>query len=197
MRPPNCTGILPPTAARMLLMTASFLGLPATAPFRSTRCSLRAPSSSQCLATAAGSSENIVSLFMSPCCRRTQCPSLISIAGMISIVWFWLWREGETDVTESGLPGHEIGEQRKSGGLAFLRMELDSENIILCHRRGKGETVDAVPPHQFRIAGFDVIAVHEIIAVGVGDDPPQRVRLGLHHLIPAHVGHFELAAALV
>src|SRR5512141_1173627 len=149
MPPPSCIGILPATARTMSLITDSFLGLPATAPFRSTRCSRRAPCSSQCLATAAGSSENTVSLSMSPCSRRTARPSLISIAGMISMCLFGGEEKRGADACYLGLPGHEIGEQREAGGLAFFGVELHSENIILRHGAGKGETVDAVPRDEF------------------------------------------------
>src|ERR1700690_4412542 len=94
----------------------------------------------------------------------------------------------------SRFPGHEIGEQREAGGLAFLWMELHSEIIILRHGAGKGESVDAVAGHQFRTARLDVKAVDKIEAAGGGDAPPQRVRLGLHYFVPAHVRNFELVA---
>ena len=48
------------------------LGFPANAPLRSTMCRRCAPSSSQCCAIAAGSSENTVADCISPCFRRTQ-----------------------------------------------------------------------------------------------------------------------------
>ena len=51
---------------------ASFFGLPAKAPLRSTRCSRRAPCAIQCCAMAAGSSEKTVASSMAPCLRRTQ-----------------------------------------------------------------------------------------------------------------------------
>src|SRR5512141_1316873 len=179
MPPPSCIGILPPTALTISLITASFLGLPATAPFRSTRCNRRAPCSSQCRATAAGSSENTVSLSMSPCSRRTARPSLISIAGMISMCRCSGEERKGLDARRLGLPGYEIREQREAGGLAFLGVKLHGENIILRHCAGKGETVDAVARNEFGFSRLDVKTVHEIIAVAVGDAAPQRVRLGL------------------
>ena len=84
-RRPAAPGASSPTAFTMARMTPSFFGLPAAAPFRSTRCSRRAPCGQPVPGHAAGSSENTVASFMSPCFRRTQWPSLISIAGMISI----------------------------------------------------------------------------------------------------------------
>jgi hypothetical protein len=87
MPPPSCTGISSPTTAVISRIASSFFGTPATAPLRSTRCSRLAPCSSQCWAIAAGSSENTVAVCISPCFRRTQLPSLMSIAGMICMAW--------------------------------------------------------------------------------------------------------------
>jgi hypothetical protein len=84
MPPPTWIGIRSPTAFTISRITFSFLGWPATAPFRSTMWSRRAPSAAQCFAIATGSSENTVAVLMSPCLRRTQRPSFKSIAGMIS-----------------------------------------------------------------------------------------------------------------
>src|SRR2546426_143563 len=85
MPPPSCTGRESPSVCRIARMTFSFLGLPAAAPLRSTTCNRRAPCAFQCLAIATGSSENTVASLIFPCLRRTQCPSLMSSAGMISI----------------------------------------------------------------------------------------------------------------
>src|SRR5215471_7239431 len=85
MPPPSWTGTASPTACTMALMAVSFLGRPANAPLRSIKCSRRAPSFIQCCAMAPGSSENTVTFSIAPCCRRTQCPSLRSIAGISSI----------------------------------------------------------------------------------------------------------------
>ena len=67
-------------------MAARFCGLPAKAPFKSTKCRRRAPCASQCAAMSAGLSLKVVTWSMSPCFRRTQCPSFKSMAGMISMV---------------------------------------------------------------------------------------------------------------
>ena len=85
MPPPSWTGISSPTSARIAFTAASLTGLPAKAPFRSTRCRRRAPASSQRRAIAAGLSLKIVDSFMSPWRRRTQCPSFRSIAGISSM----------------------------------------------------------------------------------------------------------------
>ena len=66
MPPPSWTGISSPTSARIALTALSLTGLPANAPFRSTRCRRRAPASTQRRAIAAGLSLKIVESFMSP-----------------------------------------------------------------------------------------------------------------------------------
>ena len=54
MPPPSWTGMSESTAAMIALTAASFRGLPATAPFRSTTCRRRAPCSAHCAAAFAG-----------------------------------------------------------------------------------------------------------------------------------------------
>src|SRR5437870_4003905 len=65
-------GISSPITLTTSRIASSFLGFPANAPLRSTMCRRCAPSSSQCCAIAAGSSENTVADCISPCLRRTQ-----------------------------------------------------------------------------------------------------------------------------
>src|SRR5712691_2261616 len=193
MPPPSCTGGESPSACRIARITDSFLGFPAAAPFRSTRCRRRAPSDFQCFAMPTGSSENTVVSLIFPCLRRTQCPSLMSSAGMISI-------ESEkraglrtpgTANEDSGIPVEEVGEEPKAGGMAFFRMELYRENIILCQRAGKGDAVLGGALHQRRLPCLWKVAVDEIEAAIVFDAGPQGVRAFLPHLIPSHVRHLE------
>ena len=79
MPPPSCTGML--TISRMRSTAPAFIGLPAKAPSRSTRCRYLKPCASNVWAWLPGSRLNTVARFMSPCCRRTQTPSFRSIAG--------------------------------------------------------------------------------------------------------------------
>ena len=58
MPPPSCTGIV--TAARIAFTAASFTGLPAKAPLRSTTCTQPNPAASQAAACAPGSVPNTV-----------------------------------------------------------------------------------------------------------------------------------------
>ena len=85
--PPNCTGISADTAAKMARIAPKFLGSPANAPSKSTKCKRRAPCLSQCVAISAGWFENTVACSIKPCFRRTQLPSFKSIAGMSSIIF--------------------------------------------------------------------------------------------------------------
>src|SRR6185436_3631030 len=183
MPPPSWICSCWPTAATISRITFSFFGRPATAPFRSTTCRRFAPSAAQCLAIATGSSEKTVAVLMSPCFRRTQRPSFRSIAGMMST------KCSEDALSKrSGVPAQEVGEKSQAGGLAFFRVELDGENIILSHCAGKGRSVDAGRGGQRPVAGRGIVAVHEVEAAAIGDALPERVRLVLDHLVPPHVG---------
>ena len=86
MPPPSCTGIWADTAARISAMAGKFLGSPANAPFKSTKCKRRAPCSSQCCAILAGLSEKTVACSIKPCLRRTHCPFLRSMAGISCMI---------------------------------------------------------------------------------------------------------------
>src|SRR6185503_2447366 len=168
MPPPSWIATLSPTAAIMSRITFSFFGRPAMAPLRSTMCRRFAPCAAQCFAIATGSSEKTVALLMSPCFRRTQCPSFRSIAGMMST--------GLGTTVESGTPPHDVGEELQAGGLAFFGVELDGKNIIPGNGAGKGPAIDRAPRGQRCVARCRVVAVHEVEPAAVGDIRPQRVR---------------------
>src|SRR6266705_5345242 len=172
MPPPSCTGGESPSACRIARIAASFLGFPAAAPFRSTRCRRRAPSDFQCFAMPTGSSENTVVSLIFPCLRRTQCPSLMSIAGMISIDSEK--SAGAQDarglpMEDSGIPVEKVGEEPKTGGMAFFWMELYRKNVIPCHRAGKGDSVVRRALHQASLPRLREVAVHEIEPAAVSD----------------------------
>ena len=112
---------------------------------------------------------------MSPCFRRTQCPSLRSIAGMSSMVRLsWEWARVSSRVraagardtfrSESQFPAHEIAKKRKSGLRAFFRVELHRENIILRRRGGKVDTVFGAPGGQRPVIRHDEVAVNQVKA---------------------------------
>src|SRR5438270_9269505 len=178
MPPPSCTGISESTAPRIAFTAASLRGLPATAPFRSTTCSRRAPFSTHWAAALLGSFENTVAESMRPCSRRTHAPSFRSIAGMMSM---------ECGMESSGIPGDEVTEECQPRDTAFLGMELRRENIIARDGRGKGVGIDGGRRGERRRRRLAVEAVHEIEAGSVGDAAPERVRCQLPHLVPAHV----------
>src|SRR5690606_17253962 len=193
MPPPSCTGTLPPTASTIDLIAASLRGRPATAPFRSTRWMRRAPCSTQWRAVAAGSSENTVSAFMSPCFRRTQRPSFRSMAGMRSIGMVALGSGGGVrGAAARGLPGHapvtggglglpvnEVLVELQAVGRALLRMELGRENVIPRHRRGKAKPVLGLPDGERGTRRRGVETVDEVEVRPVGHARPDRVRQGL------------------
>src|SRR5579864_2969138 len=202
MPPPSCTGISSPMTLAISRMASSLRGLPARAPFRSTRCSRSAPRSSQCRAIAAGSSENTVAECMSPCLRRTQCPSLISIAGMICMAAAAAWKS-EAGGSRGGLrrrslrfsvPGDEIGEQAQTRALALFRVELHGEDISPRYRASKRRRVRCRCRGQFGIGGNRIVAVCEVEPLAVRDAGPQRVRVRLPDGTPTHVRNLEALA---
>ena len=69
------------TAARIALTAAPLTDRPAKAPLRSTTCSQAKPASANAAPARRGPSLNTVALAISPRTRRTQAPSLRSIAG--------------------------------------------------------------------------------------------------------------------
>src|SRR5262249_17925496 len=176
-------------------MMPSFFGFPAAAPFRSTTWSLRAPSVFQCLAMATGSSEYTEASFILPCFSRTQCPSLMSSAGMISIASVKAWSQAGRDGrwTCSGIPVEEVGEEPEACCIAFFWVELYGENIIPSHGAGKGDTVFGGGSHQGVIPRLREIAVNEIKTTEIVYARPHGARSRLPHLVPAHVGHLEPA----
>ena len=180
MPPPSCTGISSPTSRRIALIAASLTGLPAKAPFRSTRCRRRAPASSQRRAIAAGSSLKVVAWSMSPCFRRTQWPSLRSIAGISSMAEAGV----ETAAVErerrssraSRVPVQEVAVEGQAVVGALLGVELGRKNIIARQRAGKARAVLGFADAVARVRRPGVEAVHEIEVAAVGHARPERVR---------------------
>src|SRR5260370_16940857 len=195
MPPPSCTGRESPSACRIARMRLSFLGLPAAAPFRSTRCSRRAPSAFQCLAMPTGSSENTVASFILPCFRRTQCPSLMSSAGMISIesgnsAKSRATRDGRWE--DSGIPVEEVGEEPQARNIAFFRVELYRKNIIPCHRAGKGDAVVGGAPYQRDLPRLRKVAVDKIEPAALLHPRPQTPPCRLFHPLPPPLPNLAL-----
>src|SRR5689334_9625108 len=206
MPPPSCTGISSPTSARIALTALSLTGLPANAPLRSTRCSRRAPASTQRRAMPAGSSLKTVASFMSPWRRRTQWPSLRSIAGISSMAEANGGGRSEGRAKPksarcpegaSGVPVQEVAVQREAVGGAFLGMELGRENIIASERRGKASAVVGFAGAAPRIGRPRAVAVHEVEPGAIGDARPERMRAHLDDLVPAHLRHLVAAAVLL
>src|SRR5664279_1340750 len=94
----------------------------------------------------------------------------------------------------SGSPVEEVAIQRQTMSGALFGMELRRENVIPRQRRGKAAAVVGFARTVALIRRADVIAVHEIEVGAVGNACPDRVRLGLEDLVPAHLRHLEAAA---
>src|SRR5204863_9529873 len=82
-------------------------------------------------------------------------------------------------------------------GGAFLGMELGRENIIARKRRGKASAVVGFAGAVAGIGRTHAIAVHEIEPSAVRNAVPERVRLRLGDLVPAHLRHLEAAAVFL
>src|ERR1700682_3258215 len=196
MPPPSCKGISSPMTLTISRIAISFLGLPANAPLRSTRCSRSAPRSSQWRAIAAGSSENTVADCISPCFRRTQLPSLISIAGMICmsagvrLLQTPPWQRARIE-SGAAVPGDEVGKQLETGAVTLLGMELHGKDISACNRASKRHRVFHRCGGQPRIIRHRVIAVGKIESCVICDPMPQGMALLLVHRAPTHVRHLE------
>src|SRR5574343_1033343 len=160
MLPESCKGMSSPTSLRMDLMAEKFCGLPANAPLRSTRCRRRAPLSSQLRAIAAGSSPKVVAWSISPCLRRTQWPSLRSMAGIRIMA-------GQEKVVALRLPVEEIAEQGQALVRAFFRVKLGCKNIVTGNRTGKAATVVGLCRAVGRMGHLGIEAVHKIVPAAV------------------------------
>src|SRR6478735_8604151 len=187
MPPPSWMGIAPPMARTIAFTAVSFTGLPANAPFRSTRCSRRAPASSHRRAIAAGSSLKLVADFISPCSRRTQWPSLRSMAGINSM----------TRAPGSGRPVQEVAIEPQTEVRALLGVELSRENVIPRHRRGKAGAVLGGAGAVAGVRRRREETVHEVEPALVRDARPQRMRPLLVHAVPSHLGHLVAAAVVL
>src|SRR5580704_4071697 len=151
MPPPSCSGIL--TAPRIPSTAEAFIGLPANAPSRSTKCRYPKPCRSNACACAAGSRLNTVARAMSPCCRRTARPSLRSMAGN---------RITARDFGVLRLPLQKIRNQREAELLALLGMELRAENVVTRHDRGDGAAIIGLRHQIAALRRIELIGVHEI-----------------------------------
>src|SRR5690606_25161013 len=188
----------------MAVTTSPLTGCPSKAPLRSTRCRRRQPPSTHLAAMLTGSSESTVESSMRPWRRRTQAPSFRSIAGIISIsksssLPARFSRERAQPPTATGLaavPADEILQQLQPVDMALLRVELHGELRAFGQRRGEVLAVVTSADHLRRVAGLDVVAVHEVEAAHVRNLVPQRMVSHLPDFVPAHVRHLQMLAIL-
>src|SRR5690606_2484942 len=158
-------------ALAMALTISPFTGSPAKAPLRSTRCRRRAPRSTQCRATATGSSENTVSSSMRPCFRRTHLPSFRSMAGISCIT---ILLRCETGQAALRLPAQEVLQQHQAVRRAFLGVELHRENVAARGGGGEPHTVIATARHLILRQLHYMVGVHKVEAAEIGDAVPER-----------------------
>src|SRR6202051_205124 len=193
--PPSCSGIL--TAPRMPSTAETFIGLPAKAPSRSTKCRYSKPCRSNACACAAGSRLNTVARAMSPCCRRTARPSLRSMAGN-RITVQGLWLRGVVKAMSSRIPLQKVRDQRQTKLLAFLRMELRAENIVARHDRGDRAAVLGIGHKIGALRRIELIRVHEIGVPALWAEcqaVEHRVRSRHIERVPAHMRDFQVRIA--
>src|SRR5712692_5508145 len=203
MPPPSCTHR--PTVSRMRSTEATFIGLPAKAPSRSTMWRCRKPADSKACACAAGSWLNTVARAMSPCSSRTHAPPFKSIAGNRIIFPLRVGacpcrRTGDHPRIKSGgrlSPGHalwrplqEIRDEREPEPLALLGVKLRADHGVAADDRRDRAAVIRLRDEIAAIRDFQLIGVHEI-GVQPGragrDAVEHRVMTDLAERVPAHV----------
>lgn len=75
--------------------------------------------------------------------------------------------------------------------MAFFRVELGGEDIVLNHGGGEVDTVMAATGHVGVFAWLGMVAVHEVEARVLVNAVPHGVVNILFDLIPAHVRDFQ------
>ncbi len=163
MPPPSCIGqLVADRARRCCVITASFFGLPAAAPFRSTRCRRRAPCASQCArhgGRVVGKHRGVVHVAL----LQAHAAPVLDVdrgddqhGGLRAGC-----REGcsapderdQLDEGPSGLPVDEIRAAAASpAAWLFSGWNCTAKHVIARHRAGKGEAVVGVSAHQRRLA---------------------------------------------
>src|SRR5690606_26909670 len=69
--------------------------------------------------------------------------------------------------------------------------ELDGEDVFLLHRCCERQTVLTNASYRTVVPVLDIVAVHEVEPLAVGNPLPQGMRHALAHFIPAHVRDFQ------
>src|SRR5580692_225925 len=195
MPPPSCSGIL--TAPRMPSTAETFIGLPANAPSRSTKCRYSKPCRSNACACAAGSRLNTVARAMSPCCGRTARPSLRSMAGN-RITAQGLRLRGVVTAMQSRIPLQKVRDQRETELLTLLGVELGAENVVARHDRGDGAAILGIGHQIGALRRIELIGMHEIGMPALRAEW-QAVEHGVWprdiERVPAHVRDFQARIA--
>src|SRR5437773_5624689 len=185
MPPPTCTGTA--EASRVGRTTSSLRGRPSRAPSRSTTCRRRAPAPCQRRANATGSSAKTVSRAWSHCSSRTQRPSRMSLAGMIS----YRLSLGRLSHARCRCYLQKVGVHPQPRLPALLGVELRGDNVVAGYHRRECHAVLGLSDHDVWISGLGVVRMHEVEVGAVVDTLKNRVLLHDPHLVPPHVGDFK------
>jgi hypothetical protein len=93
--------------------------------------------------------------------------------------------------------GEEIPKQLKAGALAFLRVELCGEDVLVRDGGGEGLAVYGLGGDDGRLGRLWEIAVNEIEMSAIGDAAKERtIRLGDRDLVPTNLGNLETRTRL-
>jgi hypothetical protein len=176
MPPPSCTGMSSPTALRIDLIACVVLRLAGKGAVQVHQMQPRAPLFHPLERHGRGVlAKRTVDWSMSPCLRRTQWPSLRSIAGIKIMSVGHDAVDKEVRSRKSGVPVQEIAVQGQTLGGALLRVELRRKNIIACNRGGKASAVIGLARSVACFRRMGVEAVHEIEPARVRHAAPHRV----------------------
>src|SRR6516165_4066835 len=193
--PPSCTGKGTLSMIRSTAITLT--GRPAKAASRSTTWRYSNPSATKLWACEAASRLNTVARAMSPCSRRTQTPSLRSMAGN-RINGVALQTVVRRAAPSSRFPVEEIGDQGKPKFLALFRVELGACIVLPGDEGGDRSAVIGIGDEIGAVGDREMIAVHEIgmqTPRTERDAGEQGMRLALVERVPAHMRDLQVGIA--
>src|SRR5262249_36308240 len=150
------------------------------------------PSTSKVSAWAAGSRLNTVARAMSPCSRRTQTPSLMSMAG--NRINGAALQPVRRPAARSRFPVEEIGDQGKPKFLALFRVKLGAGVVLPGDEGGDRAAIVGIGHEVAAIRHREMVAMDEIGVQPTGaerDAREQRVIPMLVEGVPAHVRNLQ------
>ena len=88
----------------------------------------------------------------------------------------------------------KIAVQGQAMRCALLGVKLCRKNVIPRHGTRKKSTVVSLRRNMGFFKRSCIKAMHKVKTAAIWHARPDRMRLGLQHLVPAHLRHFEAAA---